>query len=222
MMKYAIAIKGAAILLAICLMSASSHVLTEEENALEHHDLKRTVASMIGADIAGDEKSLVWDGQEMLERQDPLDSKDIMDGRGGPYRFSRFPARLITVYSVDKVHLLADESIRVDDDDVFIAEIDTRYVSIRRMEEDIQQLIEKERIKQEQGMLNEAQVDSGYETAPVAFSGLFETQRGKLMAGLTAFLLSDDATVYQCTYAGVGNYSDIAAEANMLIHRTFR
>lgn len=208
------------VLLFVCLTIHVTNNKAEEENILDHQQVMINAAEMIAKDKANDEKSLVWDGSAMREVEDPLDNDQIMDGRAGPYAYTRLLTKMLMVYSVDSVSLLNAESIMRDDEDTFIAENETRYLRIRAVAEDYQKLVSSSKSLTDKGLYQPVKINCRCDVT--GYAGLIQTEKGQLMVGITACLLQKNGMVYECQYAGIGNYSDIVVEAKMMIHRTFR
>ena len=171
-------------------------------------------------DTPNDGMGLVWDGEKLTVVEDEFDNADIMDGRGGEYRYNRLKTPVATVYSVDKEDLLSEEKQIQNDDNCFLSQSENRFICISVDDRSYSQMLELHQSRLGEGTILNCEyewLDNG-----ICEKTFLEAPDGREMVGLRFIVSSSDSSVKIYEYGGLGNCSDIFAEAAMMGRRTIR
>ena len=191
--------------------------VNEKEETMDMELLDAVKA--IGNDVPNDLKSLVWNGESFAEVEDELDNSDILDGRSGEYAYNRFKAEMMTVYCVDREKLLTADHVVQNDGLCFSAQAENRFVRISRSEQTYELL--------QTAHLERIQAGEIIEESFEWLNGLCEktiltAPDGRKMAGVRFIVPAEDGSAVCFEYGGIGNYSDILTEAEMMVQKTNR
>lgn len=174
------------------------------------------VLDLIRKDVEGDGKSIMWDGEKAWLEPDELDVPGLMDGRAGIRSATFYDADVgvqLTLAGEDNL-LGSLENIISDSSEAFIAESPTRFLSVCRQQEGIQ-----ETGGDEAGMRETAVNVPGMEKLQEVETGLFLTEKERVMIGFSAACRNSNGELCRVVYTGIGNYSDIRLEAGILMKR---
>lgn len=171
---------------------------------------------LIQSDKLSDKKSLVWEDNELYEIEDKRDN-NFLEGRFGEFPSERFSTKMgITfIFPIVKSNrkLFEDCNI-VDDVSIFEMLSENRVLKIEKIEN----------IEYKNRILNINAIEYLQEINPKErcnvlsiYEGLVETEKNGLMLGRIVFLNGKNGLIYEFTYAGKGNYTDIQMEQRNIL-----
>ena len=177
------------------------------------------IIEMLEEDEPNDRLSCYWDGEKLSVVPDELDDETVMDGRGGEYHYRYLKTNIgITICSVDEEGLLSEEHIIANDGACFATSGDNRFLRIIVTDTSFDEMAAShDRLISEKAALN---YECRWNPGITGESTIMEAPNGKEMIGLRFIQKRQDgnATVYE--YGGIGNYSDIVAEARIMARKT--
>jgi len=186
-------------------------------------ELLNDILQAISEDKPYDGKSIMWDGSKIHVIEDELDSKDILDGRSGPFMIERIETSLgIELRSFCTMHnselISGLEFPDVDSSGEYRIETFDRYLSLKKYgKEEYESLLEA--LSRNSGLIEaENGMTIAGNNSHKTFSGLIETESGTVMIGYILLVKGSGDNAYSLAYAGIGNYSDIQVEASQIMN----
>ena len=185
-------------------------------------ELLSSVLHAISEDKFYDKKSILWDGSTMQVITDELDSKDILDGRFGPFMTIRIETLLgINLYSFCTIHnndLFSSSAVPdANNSEEYRIETENRFLFIKKHKKDECESLQKAFSDDVRLIELENHGASAPNIFHRKFSGLVETSSGKIMIGYVLLTAELGNNSYSLVYAGIGNYTDIQVEANQIL-----
>lgn len=183
-----------------------------------------TILEAIAQDKEYDKKSIVWDGEKAVIIYDQLDSRDILDGRAGPFWHEHYDTKLGISLEVADTGLNSSLFDRgqyplTDSEEEFMVETPERYLSVIKSDPDSYGLLEDEFSKDTE--LMEVYEKGLSQRDYRVFAGKIKTPQGKDMIGVILITPDIDKSVFCIIYAGFGNFSDIQSEGYGMIDTFF-
>ncbi len=182
---------------------------------------KKVILEMIKQDKLYDEKSFMWEDDTLVEMEDELDSNKITEGKLGEFMYERISANMGIKFLfpvVRKNKDLLESPLFTDDQRMYRRIIPNRLFEVKKMEEcDFAaacELVEKNED------LYSVMSDKTEEHLGI-YEGIIATEEFGNMLGSIAFIKGSDY-IYQLSYAGKGNYTDIKMEKNIILKRITR
>lgn len=178
---------------------------------------KKEILDELSKDKEYDQESIFWDGKQAFIIKDLLDSKNIRDGRSGPFPSVRLKSNVVkTIFCVqtdlNKELLETNESLLEDSENLLILESYNRYLKLEKFkditfEEEIKKIISK--------YIELKDIVTNNSTYYKVFAGIFHTNNSMEMMGIKV-IYEHSNMLYSLSYAGIGNFSDIKVEAYMI------
>ena len=178
-------------------------------------DKNLSILEAISQDKEFDGKGIMWDGDKVKIIDDELDSKDIVDGRSGPFALERVETKLgvtLTIFNTPYNSNLFDSEHypATDTEEEYMVETPERYLSVRISNSDSYSRLEDELTKDTE--LVEVYEKGISQRDYRIFTGKIKTPNNKDMIGFILITPDVDRSVFCIKYAGFGNYSDIQVE----------
>jgi|GEM_PF-1794410 len=177
-----------------------------------HIDIHKAIAE----DKEFDGKSIIWDGKTAKIVNDELDIRDVMDGRYGEFELVTLETGLgfdlfIQNTGQNSDLFMSDKYPPSDNADEYSIETPGRFLSIKKESPGTFDRKTSELSSDKDLTESDSDVIKS-ETEHRLFTGIIKTDSGEDMIGFLLLIPAEDA-VYSFKYAGIGNYSDIRAEA---------
>ncbi len=178
--------------------------------------------SLLENDRLHDGKSLVWENNTLTEIKDEADTDNRTEGRMGEFRFERIKTHMGTDIFFPVVKLnqaLLEEQNRTEGEHFFDMRNETRMLRLERFD-----AVAAERVQEGLGAscyLRKWFLEADGENYD-AYEGLMEEAAGKLYLGTKVLIPIEEGSHYVFTYAGMGNYTDIKMERDVILKRLIR
>lgn len=178
---------------------------------------------MFKADQLFDKKSLVWENNTLEIINDKYDAENVPEGRMGEFKIKRILTELGVVIlfpvinETEEIFLSGSEE---DNSDFYQLSFDKRFFKIEKMS------------KAEHGCMIKELENSGTmikcinDKNPVCISeyeGFYYTENyGDMIGRVSSFVDKEEGVIYNFTYAGKGNYTDIKMEGSFILNRIIK
>ena len=178
--------------------------------------------SLLGNDRLHDGKSLVWENNTLAEIKDEADTDNRTEGRMGEFRFERIKTHMGTVIFFPVVKLnqaLLEEQNRTEGESFFDMRNETRILRLERFNAVAADSVQAD--LDASCYLRKLFLEADSENCDV-YEGLMEEADGKRYLGTKVLICGKEGEFYVFTYAGMGNYTDIKMERDVILKRLIR
>lgn len=187
----------------------------------DQEDSRQKLFSLLKDDKLYDKKSLIWENGNIKEVADDMDSNNIQEGRLGEFPIKRIQTQIGVIIQLPLVKnnktLDKTEDI-ISDINIYQLRSENRFLKLEKLfDREYQRRIQN---YNESKDLYKITMDVN-ENYLFTYEGLIDTEKYGIMIGTTCLFKDKSNQIYEFTYAGIGNYTDIKMEKDFIIKRIY-
>lgn len=188
----------------------------------DQETFRHEIFSSLKKDKLYDKKSLIWENGEIREVADDMDSNTIQEGRLGEFPIKVIRTKMGVTISLplvanNKTLDYAEDSI--DDQNIYQLRSENRILKLEKLLNNEYQ----DRIQNNDKTKDLYKIPmEDKENYLFTYEGLIDSDKYGTMLGTIVFFKGKSGDIYEFTYAGIGNYTDIKMEKDIIVKRIYR
>lgn len=188
----------------------------------DHEDFRQKLFLLLRDDKLYDKKSLIWENGEIREVADDMDSNTIQEGRLGEFPIKVIRTKmgvtiLLPLVANNKTLDYAEDCI--DNQNIYQLRSENRLLKLEKMlnHEYLDRIQNYDETKDLYKICMEDK-----ENYLFTYEGFIDADKYGTMIGTINLFKGNSNEIYEFTYAGIGNYTDIKMEKDIILKRIFR